>query len=168
MSGMSRVSGVASEAWREAIAAAVADGYAWPDFLTAIDEGQRITVIARLLRPQDGTALTLETSLPADLPTAPSVADLVPGFAWHERETADLLGIEFAGAADSRPLVRHERVSAPPLRRSTVIAARAARPWPGAAEAEVRVGAEGMQRRSGNPSRRRQRPPAVPDDWPAP
>lgn len=164
---MSAVS-VPAAGWREAVAEAVAAGYRWPDFLTAIDEGASIAVVARLLRPSDGVATTLASSVPADAAIVPSVADLVPGFAWHERETADLLGIAFAGASDTRPLVRRERASAPPLRRSTVIAARATRPWPGAAEAEVRVGAEGMQRRSGNPSRRRQRPPAVPEGWPAP
>lgn len=149
--------------WREAVASVVADGFVWPDFLTGIDGGDAITVVARLLRPADGAPALVTAQVPAGDPRIASVADLVPGLGWHEREAADLLGLVFDGSPDRRPLVRRDRSEEPALRRGTVLAARVARPWPGAAEPEVRIGAEGMQRRSGNPSRRRQRPPGVPE-----
>ena len=77
---------------------------------------------------------------------AQSVVDLVGG--------TPLVKLN-ALTAGLRPLVRRQSAGAPPLLRSTVLPARMARPWPGAADA-------GEEPRS---SRRRQAPPAVLPGW---
>ena len=153
-------------AWPAALAAAVADGYAFPEFLMGADDGTAIRVITRLRRLPDGATAELETAV-AHAGSLASVAPILPGLSWHERETAELLGIRFEGG-DDRPLVLRDASGPAPLLRSTPLPARVATPWPGAAEPGMREGAEGMQRRAGNPSRRRQRPPGVPDSWTAP
>lgn len=150
--------------WRQAVTEAVAAGFQWPEVLCATDHGVHIAVLATLRRPTDAAAMTITMQVPAG-DVLPSVADVVPGFSWHERETAELVGVDFDWPAAHPPLIRREPLGPAPLAHGTVMAARAVRTWPGAAEPGMRMGAEGMARRTGNPSRRRQRPPAVPDVW---
>ena len=98
----------------------------------------------------------------ADL-TLPSLTALWPGVAWHERETAEMFGVDFTGFDDGsglglRPLLLPDGFEGTPLRKSFVLAARAARPWPGAKEPGESDATTGRA-----PSRRRLLPPGVPD-----
>ena len=61
------------------------------------------------------------------------------GAAWHERETFEMFGIEFAGFDDGsglglRPLLLPDGFEGTPLRKSFQLAARASKPWPGGKE----------------------------------
>ncbi len=49
--------------------------------------------------------------------SAPSLAATIPFVAPFEREVAEMFGVTFLGAMDRRPLLLHERHSAPPLRK---------------------------------------------------
>lgn len=89
-------------------------------------------------------------------PSAPSLIDLYPGAAWHERETREMFGISFG---DDRPLLLPEEFEGHPLRKEFVLASRVAKPWPGAKEP-----GEGH----GGPAKRQpMRPMGVPDprEW---
>jgi NADH-quinone oxidoreductase subunit C len=108
---------------------AAADGACWLDFLAGIDRVDRIEVIGRALRP-DGTAGELLSTEVVD-DSLTSITDLFPGAAWYEREIAEMLGLHYEGLADERPLLRRTEHGAPPLRKSTVLAARVVKPWPG-------------------------------------
>ena len=44
--------------------------------------------------------IALKVKIPKSLPVLPSIAKLIPGANWHERETYDLLGIKFEGHPD--------------------------------------------------------------------
>jgi NADH-quinone oxidoreductase subunit C len=95
-----------------------------------------------------------------------SVTDVWPGVAWHERETFEMFGLEFAGFDDGsgrplRPLLLPDGFEGHPLRKSFVLAARASKPWPGAKE-------PGESDAHAAPSRRKTLPPGVPDQgaWP--
>ncbi|MDQ5975045.1 MAG: NADH-quinone oxidoreductase subunit [Actinomycetota bacterium] len=148
-------------AWREEWAAARAAGAHYFDFLTAVDRGDRLEVVAHAVDLGTMDRVLLGTSVPTRGGRLDSISPLFAGAAWHEREAAEMFGITFAGHPDPRPLLLRASEGAPPLLKATVLAARVVVAWPGAAEPEVRDDG----RRTGNPSRRRQRPPGAPDDW---
>lgn len=143
---------VAPAEWR-AEAAALADaGYRCVDLLTGIDRGDHVEVVVRLVRPAPLDAVLLATLVPVSAPVLDSLTPVLPGAAWHERETAEMLGLAFTGHPDPRPLLLRTGLAAAPLRKGTVLAARAATPWPGAHE-------------PGRAPRRPALPLGVPGDW---
>ena len=82
------------------------------------------------------------------------------GAGWHERETHEMFGIDFAGHEPLDTLLLPDGFEGHPLRKDFVLASRVAKPWPGAKE-------PGESDGEASPSRRRTRPPGVPDDWTA-
>jgi len=144
------------DAWHDAVAAALGEGHTWLDWLGAVDEIGRedgIRVIVRLAPTPDADGVRIEVlTAGRDDPRLATVADLVPGAAWHEREVRDFFGVTFEGG-DNRPLLLREGTVGHPLRRDAVLAARAVRPWPGAKEPGDAAAA----------GRRRMVPPGVPD-----
>ena len=62
-----------------------------------------------------------------------SIRDLFAGAAWHEREAAELFGVEFVGG-DRRRLLLGPDFDGTPLRKDEVLAARTGLTWPGAKE----------------------------------
>lgn len=147
--------------WKQAILQARQDGFTYFDFLTAIDrDNSQFEVMIRVTNPEYQESRTITTQLSGSELALDSVKDVFPGADWHERETAEMFGIEFTGN-DCTPLLRHQELGAPPLRKSVILSARVVTEWPGAAEPEIK--SDG--RKIGNPSRRRQRPPGVPENW---
>src|SRR4051794_38238221 len=69
-----------------------------------------------------------------------------------------MFGVVFEGHPNLVPLLLPDGFEGHPLRKDFVLAARVAKPWPGAKE----PGESGH----GAPSRRRVRPPGVPDEGP--
>lgn len=174
---------VEPEDWLTAVRAARDEGYAFFDWLSAVDEsdpspssgeidgapGAGIEVVCHLIDVSRAGAgaglrrLLLRTRL-ADGATLASVTGVFAGAAWHERETREMFGVEFEGFEDGtglgmRPLLLPEGFEGTPLRKDFVLGARASKPWPGAKEPGEGEGA--TARRS--PSRRRLLPPGVPD-----
>lgn len=133
--------------WHRAVQEARAEGYAFFDWLSAVDESDAeqpgLEVVCHLLdvRRRDGTGLRrvlLRTRVPEGGALA-SVTDLFAGAAWHERETHEMFGLVLEGFDDGtglglRPLLLPEGFEGHPLRKSFVLAARASKPWPGAKE----------------------------------
>lgn len=69
-------------------------------------------------RPEEPTRLLrLKVGLPEDSPVAPSLTGLFPTAGFHERETYDLFGIEFAGHPDLRRILMPEGYEGFPLRK---------------------------------------------------
>lgn len=60
-------------------------------------EGREFHAVYHLMSITHNRQLRLEVTCPEDDPTVPSVVDVYPGNDWHERETWDLMGIEFTG-----------------------------------------------------------------------
>ena len=89
----------------------------------------------------------------ASLATATGV---FAGASWHERETYEMFGLDFDGHPNLVPLLLPDGFEGNPLRKDFVLAARAAKAWPGAKE-------PGESDEGGPPSRRKTRPPGVPD-----
>jgi len=143
--------------WLDRIAGLVADGYCWLDFLTAVDRQADLDVIVRLVDPASHAAVLVQASVPVGSATLDSLADLLPGANWHERETAEMFGIAFTGHPDPRPLLTRPGSERPPLRKSTPLPARVLTPWPGAEPDSDRASA-----------RRRVQPPGILDTWETP
>lgn len=146
---------VPREVWvAAALAARDQLGLVMFDVLTAVDELEAgFDVVLRLWSPAERVGLLLRTRCPRDDARVPSLHEVFPGAAWHERSLAEMFGIDVEGHPDLRPLLLPDG-HAHPLRKDVVLAARVARPWPGAPEPGEST--------SDTPARRRQRPPGVP------
>jgi NADH-quinone oxidoreductase subunit C len=140
------------------------------DWLSAVDEPEAdppgVDVVVHLVvtrsAPGALARLLVRTRVPASDLSLPSATPLWRGAAWHERETHEMFGVDFPGFDDGtgqglRPLLLPDGFEGTPLRKSFVLAARAAKQWPGAKEPGE--GGEGHAA----PSRRKLLPPGVPD-----
>ncbi|WP_022910969.1 NADH-quinone oxidoreductase subunit C [Aestuariimicrobium kwangyangense] len=189
---------VAPAAWLDEVRAAVAEGFDWLDSLHAVDEigrpetpggPEQVRVVVRLWRVSDGLSseglsgggglrrdsLQLQTRVDRVGGVLDSLAEVLPGAVWHEREVHDFFGVRFVGG-DDRPLLWHPSgVDAPPgaetpsgaiqaegetqvlrpLLKDSVLVSRAGLPWPGAKDPET----DGRSQAS----RRRTLPVGVPD-----
>jgi NADH-quinone oxidoreductase subunit C len=164
---------VAPDAWADAVAGAREEGFAYFDWLSAVDrtydqDAPGFDVVCHLLDVRTPGRLP-GILLTARVPAGTAIASITPvfrGAAWHERETHEMFGIDFDGFDDGtglglRPLLLPQGFEGTPLRKSFVLAARASKPWPGAKEP-----GESGEPREGGPTRRRVTPPGVPDpDW---
>jgi NADH-quinone oxidoreductase subunit C len=155
------------ERWVETVTAARDRGLVFFDLLTAVDvEDRGFEVVLHLWDPVGRTGELLRTTCPRDDATVPTLTGVFAGAAWHERATAELFGIGFAGHITA-PLLLSESFEGHPLRKDFVLATRVAKPWPGAkepGESTADIIAASRPDRATR-SRRRQQPPGVPKDW---
>ncbi len=126
------------DAWADDVARHVAAGYDRLDLLTAVDRprSDRIEVVIHLQRrTEPGTLEGVwgRTLLDRGDPVLASVTSVLPAAAWHEREIAEMFGVEVRGHPDPRPLLLSDH-AAPPLRKDTPLVARLDTSWPGQAE----------------------------------
>jgi NADH-quinone oxidoreductase subunit C len=161
---------VAAADWLPTVAAARDDGYAFFDWLTAVDqlddtESPGFDLVCHLLdvsTPQSLRRRLIRTRVADGAPVA-SLTGLYAGAAWHERETHEMFGLLFDGFDDGtglglRPLLLPDGFEGTPLRKSFVLTARASKPWPGAKEP-----GESSSTEHRSPGRRKVAPPGVPD-----
>jgi len=151
------VTEVAPEGWLDAVAALQAEGFDYFDWLGCVDEiGRRdclrLVLVVRSLSRQ-AEPRTLCCSLPRADPRLDTVRGVYAGAAWHEREAAELFGVEFVGG-ERRRLLLNPEFEGTPLRKDEVLAARTGMNWPGAKE---------PGESDASPDRRRLVPPGVPD-----
>ncbi len=145
------------ERWVEALEAAHAAGAVFFDLLTAYDLGaDGFAVVVHLATDDLTDHVLLRAVVPRDDAVLATATGIYRGAAWHERETHEMFGVGFAGNERLDPLLLPGGFGAAPLRKDFVLAARAARPWPG----------EKDPADSGGRTRRRTPPPGVPADWP--
>ncbi|MGB9376000.1 MAG: NADH-quinone oxidoreductase subunit C [Mycobacteriales bacterium] len=130
------------------------------DWLTAVDEGgDGFAVVCHVWSVEYHRGLLIRTSVTGEDPHLATLTGVAAGAAWHERETHEMFGIVFDGHPNLVPLLLPDGFEGHPLRKDFVLASRVAKEWPGARE-------PGESSAAG-PSRRRMRPPGVPDpaDW---
>lgn len=142
------------EPWAEQVRHHVSEGYDRLDLLTAVDrpDQERIEVVIHLQRRWVGGLESVwgHTHLDRAAPRMESVTSILPAAAWHEREIAEMFGVDVVGHPDLRPLLLHGIDGPPPLRKDTVLLARVETPWPGASDES---------------GRRRVTVPGVPPEW---
>ncbi|MEO8329542.1 MAG: NADH-quinone oxidoreductase subunit C [Candidatus Nanopelagicales bacterium] len=150
---------VASEQWIAALMTARDTlSLDYFDWLSAVDErDDGCAIVVHLYNPAGHTRLLLRTLLDALQPHVASATEVFRGAAWHERETHEMFGVDFVGHPHLVPLLLPDGFEGHPLRKEFVLAARAAKPWPGAKD-------PGESDHDAAPSRRRRTlPPGVPD-----
>ncbi|MEV2244703.1 NADH-quinone oxidoreductase subunit C [Streptomyces sp. NPDC049970] len=137
-------------------------GCTYFDWLSAVDEpGTGFRVCAHVAALGDGTVrrLLVRTTVPHDAAVLPTAVGVYAGAEWHERETHEMFGVDFADHPHLVPLLLPEAFEGHPLRKDFVLAARVAKAWPGAKEPG--------ESEHGGPKRRTMLPPGVPDpnEW---
>ncbi|HEX7188736.1 MAG TPA: NADH-quinone oxidoreductase subunit C [Actinomycetes bacterium] len=148
-------------AWPDAVAVARGElEFTYFDWLTAVDQlddadEPGFDVVTHLWSLARREHLLLRTRVPAPDPVLATVTGVFAGASWHERETFEMFGIVFDGHPNLVPLLLPDGFEGNPLRKDFVLAARAAKAWPGAKEPGESDGDA--------PSRRKNRPPGVPD-----
>ena len=153
-------------AWQQALTHARDElGFGVFDWLSAVDEPDAeppsVDVVVHVVALEPLRHLMIRTRVPSSDPRLASATSTWAGAAWHERETHEMFGVVFDGFDDGtgaglRPLLLPDGFEGTPLRKSFQLAARAAKPWPGAKD----PGESDAERA---PSRRSLLPPGVPD-----
>jgi NADH-quinone oxidoreductase subunit C len=151
---------VPADGWVHALTVARDDlGCTFFDWLTAVDElADGFSVVAHLWSLAERQHLLLRTRVPREDPRLATATGVFRGASWHERETYEMFGVRFDGHPNLVPLLLPEEFEGHPLRKEFVLAARAAKPWPGAKEP-----GESEHEAARAPGRRRTVPPGVPD-----
>jgi NADH:ubiquinone oxidoreductase subunit C len=124
------------ESWAAAVELARTElGCGWFDFLTAVDESEGLHVVCHVARTDPFGHLLLRTRLARDRPEVRSVAPSYAGAGWHERETAEMFGVDFTDPAGAplplEPLLLPPGFDGHPLRKDFALQSRLDRPWPG-------------------------------------
>jgi NADH:ubiquinone oxidoreductase subunit C len=133
------VTEVLPQDWLATVEVLRADGFDYFDWLGCVDEiGRRdcfrIVLVVRDLA-QRAEPRMLNCWLPRDDPRIETVSGVFAGAAWHEREVAELFGVEFVGG-ERRRLLLNPGFEGTPLRKDEVLAARTGMNWPGARSLE--------------------------------
>ena len=154
---------VPADRWVEALTLARdVLGCTFFDWLSAVDEGHegfRLVCHVAAHRPGHVDHLVVRTLLSREAPVVASAADVFAGARWHERETHEMFGVGFTDRGqvlELETLLLPEEFEGHPLRKEFVLVSRVSKPWPGAKEPGESDATPGR-------SRRRARPPGVPD-----
>ncbi|KQV18569.1 MULTISPECIES: NADH-quinone oxidoreductase subunit C [unclassified Kitasatospora] len=154
---------VPAEHWIEALTAARDTlGLTYFDWLSAVDElADGFSVAAHLADAGSGPVrhLLIRTRVARAAAALPTAVGVYAGAGWHERETAEMFGIDFTGHPHLVTLLLPDGFEGHPLRKEFVLAARVAKAWPGAKEPG--------ESESEGPARRKMQPAGVPDpnEW---
>ena len=144
---------VAVDGWLEAITTARDEiGLDFFSFLSAIDwvketsvgEGvedpdaieERFEVLCMLSTTTDARKVAFSVDLPKDNPSLPTLSGVFAGAEWHERETAEMFGIDFVGHPKLIKLYLPDAFEGHPLLKSYPLLSREVKPWPGKVDVE--------------------------------
>lgn len=133
---------VPADRWRAAVQEARESlGCDYFDWLSAVDElDDGFALVAHLWSTARRHGVLVRTRVPRDEAQADSIVTVFPGAAWHERETHEMFGVEFAGHSGLAPLLLAPEFSGRPLRKDFVLNSRVVKPWPGAKEPKKGAG----------------------------
>jgi NADH:ubiquinone oxidoreductase subunit C len=98
---------------------------------------ERIEILATLGDLTEGKRVTFSVDLPHDSPAIDSIVSVYAGANWHEREAAEMFGIEFRGHPNLEKLYLPESFQGHPLRKSYALLSREVKPWPGTVDVEA-------------------------------
>ena len=125
-------------------------GFIRCEWLTAAHNGADSFEISLMLSKEDlSESLILSTNAEGSID---SVSDIYPAVEFHEREVAQMFGLEFFGLKDLSRAFEIE-LSGFPMRRDFALATRVGAEWPGAVEPDE------------NAKRRPSLPPGVLSEW---
>ena len=96
----------------------------------------RFQVFARVTDIRRHVGVTIKADVPDDTLTVESWFAVYAGANWHERETHEMFGIDFAGHPDLRNMYLPTEFEGFPLRKDFPLLARMVKPWPGIVDVE--------------------------------
>jgi NADH-quinone oxidoreductase subunit C len=96
----------------------------------------RLQVFARVTNLHHHFGVTIKADVPDDEPVIDSWISVYAGANWHERETHEMFGIQFAGHNDLRNMYLPTGFEGHPLRKDFPLLARIVKPWPGIVDVE--------------------------------
>jgi NADH-quinone oxidoreductase subunit C len=102
----------------------------------AEDLTERFEVMCRLSSVTSADAAIIATTLPKDDAWIDSLVNVSGGAEWHEREAAEMFGIEFRGHPNLTHLYLPDSFEGHPLLKSYPLLAREVKPWPGTVDVE--------------------------------
>ena len=100
----------------------------------------RFQIFARVNDITTARAVTIKADLPDD---DLSIATWIPVYAganWHEREAAEMFGVEFVGHPNKRKLYLPATFEGNPMRKDYPLLSRRIKPWPGIVDVEQMPG----------------------------
>ncbi|WP_420612162.1 NADH-quinone oxidoreductase subunit C [Candidatus Spongiisocius sp.] len=142
---------VTPSAWKDALTVTSGElGLVFLSWLSAIDwtndvavgnepdepVEERYELLCAVSDLSDGNLVMISTDLDHDSPSIESVADVYPGANWHEREAAEMFGIDFVGHPDLTKLYLPDSFEGYPLRKDFPLLSREVKPWPGKVDVE--------------------------------
>ncbi|MEO7397367.1 MAG: NADH-quinone oxidoreductase subunit C [Ilumatobacteraceae bacterium] len=95
----------------------------------------RFQMLARVSSTTSHYGITIKADVGDDL-TMQSWVAVYAGANWHERETHEMFGIDFAGHPDLRNMYLPSGFEGYPLRKDFPLLARTVKPWPGIVDVE--------------------------------
>ena len=147
---MTTLQNIESSQWQAQSREMKQKGFVRCEWLTATHNGGDAFEISLMLSNEDlSENLILVTEIEANID---SLVDVFSNVGFHEREVAQMFGVEFIGSNDTSPAFEIE-LSGFPLRRDFALATRADTEWPGAVEPDE------------NAKRRPSLPPGVLPEW---
>jgi len=147
---MTTLQNVESSRWKAQATEMKQIGFVRCEWLTATHNGGDAFEISLMLSNEDlSENLILVTEIET---SAHSLVSVYPNVSFHEREVAQMFGVNFIGSNDTSPAFEIE-LSGFPLRRDFALATRADTQWPGAVEPDE------------NAKRRPSLPPGVLPEW---
>jgi len=147
---MTTLQNIESSQWQAQSREMKQKGFVRCEWLTATHNGGDAFEISLMLSNEDlSENLILVTEIEANID---SLVDVFSNVGFHEREVAQMFGVEFIGSNDTSPAFEIE-LSGFPLRRDFALAIRADTEWPGAVEPDE------------NAKRRPSLPPGVLPEW---
>ena len=147
---MTTLQNVESSRWKAQATEMKQKGFVRCEWLTATHNGADSFEISLMLSKEDlSESVILSTNAEGSID---SVSDIYPAVEFHEREVAQMFGVNFIGSDDTSPAFEIE-LSGFPLRRDFALATRADTQWPGAVEPDE------------NAKRRPSLPPGVLPEW---
>lgn len=110
---------------------------------------ERFEVLVRLSSVENNDAVTLSTDVSKEDPRLASLVDVFGGANWHEREAAEMFGIEFEGHPNLTKLYLPDAFEGFPLRKSFPLLSREVKPWPGLVDVEDQPSTENPEAGAG-------------------
>lgn len=109
---------IESDQWSKYFEKLAADGLTWFDFLTVIDRGESLEIIARVVNIASSESALVSTNVTV---VVDSLTATYPGAGWYERESQEMFGVTFIGLTDDRPLLNRESSHDTPMRKSVML-----------------------------------------------
>ena len=97
---------------------------------------ERFEVLTTVADLTEGNRVTFSTNIDKEDPTLPSLVEVYVGANWHEREAAEMFGINFEGHPDLTHLYLPDSFVGNPLRKDYPLLSREVKPWPGTVDVE--------------------------------